>query len=43
MTRSTIARLTLGLVLVLGLAACETTEGFIDDSQNVGDAVADTI
>jgi len=29
--------------LTLGLAACETAEGFVEDSENVGEAVADAI
>lgn len=33
------ARIALCLSLVLGLAACETTRGFVQDSKNVGRAV----
>lgn len=34
------ARLVLALSLVLGLAACETAEGFVQDAENVGDAIS---
>ena len=36
-------RITLALLVALGLAACETTEGFIRDSQNAGSAVGDAL
>lgn len=32
-------RLTIALLMVFGLAACETTKGFVRDSQNVGNAL----
>lgn len=32
-------RIALALSVLLGLAACETTKGFIRDSENVGDAL----
>lgn len=33
-------RAVLALALVLGLAACETTRGFVQDAENVGDALS---
>lgn len=33
-------RIVLALGLVLGLAACETTQGFVRDAENVGDALS---
>ncbi|PVA11829.1 entericidin [Pelagivirga sediminicola] len=32
-------RLTLAMVAILGIAACETTEGFGRDVQNAGEAI----
>lgn len=32
-------RTALVFVVLLGLAACETTKGFVRDSENVGDAL----
>ncbi|CTQ31543.1 entericidin [Jannaschia rubra] len=36
------ARILMTLTLLMGLAACETAEGFVEDSENVGDAVTQT-
>ncbi|SDY78173.1 hypothetical protein SAMN05444004_103124 [Jannaschia faecimaris] len=36
-------RAALALAVVAGLAACETTRGFIQDSENLGSAVADEL
>lgn len=33
-------RIAIAIALILGLSACETTQGFIRDSQNVGDAIS---
>ena len=36
-------RLALALAVVAGLTACETTRGFVKDSENLGRAVADEL
>ncbi len=33
-------RIIIALTLVLGLAACETSRGFVQDAENVGDALS---
>ena len=36
-----VARLILALALLGGLAACNTATGFIQDAENVGDAISE--
>jgi predicted small secreted protein len=43
MTGFSLFRPLLALVLMLGLAACETAEGFVEDSENLGEAIADEV
>lgn len=41
MTHISKSRLLLAVALMLGLAACETAEGFVQDSENLGEAIAE--
>ena len=36
-------KLALAMALLLGLAGCETARGFVQDSENLGDAIADEV